>query len=132
MLQPATITRKMKAKKLCFTWVMAARAGMISCSGKRKRRNKSTWALSAAHRQLAPICPTEGHAPPFPTHFMNRTASVPCAVQHGGPGQADTGSKTFLMVKEGMVMEGNGAEWLNWEAGSARAAPSVCEEGIWT
>lgn len=69
--------------------------------------------------------------PPFPTHFINRVASVPYAAQRGGPGQADTGSTTFLMGKEGMGMEGNGAEWLNWKAGSAMAAPNVCEEGIW-
>lgn len=48
MLQPATIIRRMKARKLWLTWVMATRAGMISWGSERKRRNKSTRALSAA------------------------------------------------------------------------------------
>lgn len=48
MLQPATIIRRTKAGKLWLTWVMATRAGMISWGSERKRRNKSTRALSAA------------------------------------------------------------------------------------
>lgn len=81
---------------------------------------------------LHPSAQLKATLPPCPhIDFMNRTASVPCAVQRGGAGQPDTGSKTFLIGKEGIVTEGNGAEWLNWKAGSTMAAPSICEEGIW-
>lgn len=48
MLQPATIIRRMKAGKLWLTWVIVTRAGMISWGSERKKRNKSTRALSAA------------------------------------------------------------------------------------
>lgn len=89
MLQPATTIRRTKAGKLWLSWVMATRAGMISWGSERKRRNKSTRALSAALFAL-PNCKL---CCPCPTYFVMGAAE--------GSGQAVSSSKAFLVGTEG-------------------------------